>query len=193
LTAYALTLSLDSWQLIVPLAVTGVGMGFVFAPLTTLAMRDVQPALAGAASGFLFTTRQVGQALGSAVIGSVLANRVAGELPGQAAHLASQLPPPFRGPFVASFQRASHHPQDFGVGQAHGAALSSDPSHPVAQRLATLSHEVFGQAFLNAARPSLAICAGILLLAAVFAGGLRGGRSADAARRIDVPARPDAA
>ena len=191
LTASGLTLSDNSWQLVIPLAVMGIGMGFVFAPLTTLAMRDIQPALAGAASGVLFTARQVGQALGSAVIGSVLANRVAGELPEQAVRFAPQVPAPLRGRFLAGFQRASHDSQNFGVGQAHGTSVS--PHTAAAQHLATLSHDVFGQAFLNAARPSLAICGGVLLLAALLAVGLRGGRSADAARRVEAPALGDAA
>jgi EmrB/QacA subfamily drug resistance transporter len=193
LTTYALALSDTSWQLVLPLAVTGIGMGFVFAPLTTLAMRDVQPALAGAASGFLFTNRQVGQALGSAVIGSVLANRAASELPGQAARLASQVPAPFRGRFVAGFQRASHDSQNFGVGAGHGSAIAPHASAATTQHLAILSHDVFGQAFLNAARPSLAICGGVLLLAAALAAGLRGGRTAHAARRADASALGDAA
>jgi EmrB/QacA subfamily drug resistance transporter len=193
LTANALSLSNTSWQLVLPLAITGVGMGFVFAPLTTLAMRDVQPALAGAASGFMFTNRQVGQALGGAVIGSVLANRVATELPDRATHLASQLPAPFRDRFVAGFERASHQSQNFGIGQTHGAGISSDPSPVVTQQLAILSHDVFGQAFLNAARPSLAICAGVLVLAAVFATRFRGGRSAHAARHVASPALENAA
>lgn len=193
LTTYTLSLSNTSWQLVFPLAVTGIGMGFVFAPLTTLAMRDVQPALAGAASGFLFTNRQVGQAVGSAVIGSVLANRAASELPGQAARLASQVPAPWRGQFVAGFQRASHNSQNFGIGHGRGTVLSPHASAATTQHLALLSHDVFGQAFLNAARPSLAICGGILLLAAALAAGLRGGRSAHAARRVDSPALGDAA
>jgi EmrB/QacA subfamily drug resistance transporter len=182
LTANALSLSNNSWNLTLPLAITGIGMGFVFAPMTALAMRDVQPALAGAASGFLFTNRQAGQALGSAVIGSVLANRVASQLPIQAAGLASQVPAAFRGQFLAGFQRASHDSQNFGVSQSP-KVVSSDPSHAVTQHLATISHEVFGQAFLNAARPSLAICAGILVLSAVFATAFRGGRTAAAARQ----------
>jgi len=193
LTAHALALSVTSWQLVLPLAVMGIGMGFVFAPLTTVAMRDVQPALAGAASGFLFTTRQTGQALGSAVIGSILANRAASELPGQAAHLASQVPAPFRERFVSGFLLASHTPQNFGVSQAHGALFPYGTPHAVARHLATVSHEVFAQAFLNAARPSLAICAGVLLLSALLATGLRGGRSADAARRTVAIAEGDAA
>jgi MFS family permease len=193
LTENALALSDTSWSLVFPLAVMGIGMGFVFAPLTALAMRDVQPALAGAASGVLFTTRQVGQALGSAVIGSVLANQVASGLPAQAARLAAQVPTPLRGQFLAGFRQASHASQSFGIGQARTAALSSDPSPAVAHRLAVVSHEVFGQAFLNAARPSLAICAAVLLLAAALAVGLRGGRSAEAARRADSPVLDDAA
>jgi len=193
LTAQTLTLSVTSWQLVFPLAVAGVGMGLVFAPLTTLAMREMRPALAGAASGFLFTNRQVGQALGSAVIGSVLANRVAGELPAQAARYASQVPSAFRGSFVAGFQRASHGSQDFGAGQAHGAGPAGDPPPAVAHHLAALSHDVFGQAFVNAARPSLAICAGILVLAALFGLGFRGGRSAEAANRSLAPTQADAA
>ena len=182
LTANSLSLTDNSWNLTLPLAITGFGMGFVFAPMTALAMRDVQPALAGAASGFLFTNRQAGQALGSAVIGSVLANRVASELPVQAAGLASQVPGAFRGQFLAGFQRASHDSQNFGVSQSP-TVVSSNPSHAITQHLATVSHEVFGQAFLNAARPSLVICAGILILSAVFATGFRGGRSAAAARQ----------
>jgi EmrB/QacA subfamily drug resistance transporter len=183
LTASALALPLTSWQLVLPLAVTGVGMGFVFAPLTTLAMRDVAPALAGAASGFLNTNRQVGQALGTAVIGSVLANRFASELPQQAARVASQVPAPLRGRFVAAFQKASQGAQNFGAGQAHGTASPSDPSSALGQHVAALSHEVFGQAFLGAARPSLEICAGVVILAALFAVWFRGGRSAAVARR----------
>jgi EmrB/QacA subfamily drug resistance transporter len=183
LTANALSLSDSTWNLTIPLAITGIGMGFVFAPLTALAMRDVQPAQAGAASGFLFTNRQAGQALGSAVIGSVLANRVASELPVQAANLASQVPASVRGQFLAGFQRASHDSQNFGISQAPVVKVSSDPSHTLVQHIASVSHEVFGQAFLNAARPSLAICAGIMVLSAVFATLFRGGRSAEAARQ----------
>jgi EmrB/QacA subfamily drug resistance transporter len=187
LTANALSLSNSAWDLTIPLAVTGIGMGFVFAPLTALAMRDVPPAMAGAASGFLFTNRQAGQALGSAVIGSVLANQVASQLPVQAANLASQVPASVRGQFLQNFQRASHDSQSFGIGQAPAVRVSSDPTHTVAQHIAAISHEVFGQAFLNAARPSLMICAGIMILSAIFATAFRGGRTAEDARHEPQP------
>jgi hypothetical protein len=88
-----------------------------------------------------------------------------------------------RGHFVSAFQRASHGAQNFGVGQTHGAALPPDTPSTVALHLSALSHDAFGHAFLNAARPSLAICAMVVVIAALFASGLRGGRSAAGARR----------
>jgi EmrB/QacA subfamily drug resistance transporter len=193
LTAWTLALGTSSWDLAIPLAVTGLGMGFVFAPLNTLAMRDVKPALAGAASGLLFTNRQVGQVMGSAVVGSVLANGVASDLPRQALHVAGQVALPWRGRFVAGFERASHGAQNFGAGQSFDAILPRGTSQAVVQHLAALSHQAFGQAFVNAARPSIALCSGVVLLAALFAGGLRGGRSAADARRVEARSIGDVA
>ena len=66
-----------TWQsLLLPLVVTGIGMGLTFAPMTAAAMRDVPPRIAGSASGILNTMRNIGQVLGIAVLGSLLQNRV---------------------------------------------------------------------------------------------------------------------
>lgn len=53
------------------LAVDGIGMGMVLAPLTTVALAEVAPARAGAASGVLVTVNQTGNAVGVAVIGVI--------------------------------------------------------------------------------------------------------------------------
>ncbi|SEF18899.1 MFS transporter [Jiangella alba] len=50
----------------------GAGAGLVFAPANALALRDVPPAMAGAASGVVSTLRQVGTLLGAVVVGAVL-------------------------------------------------------------------------------------------------------------------------
>jgi EmrB/QacA subfamily drug resistance transporter len=55
---------------LLPAIVAGAGMGMTFAPMTTVAMRNISPRMAGAASGVLNTTRQVGAAVGSAVVGA---------------------------------------------------------------------------------------------------------------------------
>jgi EmrB/QacA subfamily drug resistance transporter len=69
-------LETDWKRLLLPLIVTGVGMGLTFSPMTAAAMRDVPPRIAGSASGILNTMRNIGQVLGIAVLGSFLQNRV---------------------------------------------------------------------------------------------------------------------
>src|SRR5499427_2172414 len=60
----------STWQDFVPtLAVAGVGMGCTFAPMTTIAMRNIEPRVAGAASGMINTVRQVGAVIGTAAVG----------------------------------------------------------------------------------------------------------------------------
>jgi hypothetical protein len=72
----SVTLEAD-WQSLAPsLLLTGLGMGFTFAPMTAAAMRDVPYGIVGSASGILNTTRNIGQVLGIAVLGSLLQNRV---------------------------------------------------------------------------------------------------------------------
>jgi arsenite methyltransferase len=61
--------------------ITGLGVGFTMSPMQTIATRNVDPALAGAASGVLNTARQLGSALGSAVVLAVLQNRLAAHVP----------------------------------------------------------------------------------------------------------------
>ena len=57
--------------------VAGLGVGCTMSPMQTIATRNVDPKLAGAASGVLNTVRQTGAALGSAVVLAVLQNRLA--------------------------------------------------------------------------------------------------------------------
>ena len=64
------------WSFVLPLSITGVGMGMTFAPMTAAAMRQVPAHISGSASGILNTTRNLGQVLGIAVLGSVLQSRL---------------------------------------------------------------------------------------------------------------------
>src|SRR5258708_398287 len=66
-----------------PAIIAGLGMGMTFAPMTTVAMRNISPQLAGAASGVVNTIRQLGAAIGSAVVGAVLQNQLATALHNQ--------------------------------------------------------------------------------------------------------------
>ena len=59
--------------LIVPFAVTGIGMGMFFAPLASTVLGSVRPADEGKASGVNNAVREVGGLLGVAVLASIFA------------------------------------------------------------------------------------------------------------------------
>ncbi|MGC0415111.1 MFS transporter [Embleya sp. AB8] len=71
--------------LILPLTVIGVGFAFVMTPITSIAVGSVPHHLAGMASAGNNTLRQLGGALGPAILGAVLTNRIVAALPN---HLA---------------------------------------------------------------------------------------------------------
>ena len=52
---------------------TGIGMGFTFVPMTIAGLTGVSPADAGIASGLINTTRQIGGAVGLAVVSTIAA------------------------------------------------------------------------------------------------------------------------
>lgn len=101
--------ALAPWMLIY-----GVGLGLTTAQLTRIVLRDVPPASAGLASGTQSTARQVGAALGIAVIGTVFAtsldnamtarSRDAGFAPRQGAVYAERLRDS-----AGTFARGLHH------------------------------------------------------------------------------------
>jgi MFS family permease len=57
----------------VALLLTGISAGMTFMPLTTLALRNVEPEHAGSASGLFQTMQQLGGAVGLAIVASIYA------------------------------------------------------------------------------------------------------------------------
>jgi EmrB/QacA subfamily drug resistance transporter len=165
--------SLDAtWTTFLPgMAIAGVGMGCTFAPMTTVAMRNIQPRLAGAASGVLNTTRQVGGAIGSAVVGAVLQNQLAASLHTQAVTYAAQLPPQVpeaaRQRFIDGFSNAAKSGLE--VGRSSSSGSLSFPGLPpqVASQIAQIAHEVFAHAFVDAMKPTMLVPVAVLMLGAL--------------------------
>ena len=60
------------WWLVIPLMIYGAGLGFASAQLTNVVLADVPMEKSGQASAMTSTFRQVGSALGAAVLGAVL-------------------------------------------------------------------------------------------------------------------------
>jgi MFS family permease len=71
------TVSLTSsfWQMLPGFILGGLGMSFVMTPMSAAAMGAVSVDKAGVASGVLNTFRQVGVALGIAIMGAIITNR----------------------------------------------------------------------------------------------------------------------
>jgi MFS family permease len=168
LAVYLISLSATQATFWGPAVLAGLGMGMTFAPLTTVAMRLIQPQMAGAASGVLNTVRQLGGAVGSAVIGAVLQNRLASQLHDQAVAYSSQIPPAFRDRFVTGFSNAASSGFQVGVGQnGGGPSLPASIPPAVVHTLQAIGKAVFDHAYTNAVRPTLAVSIAVLLVGAV--------------------------
>ena len=164
LLAMDLSLIMTSWTLAVPLAIGGAAMGCTMVPLTTVAMRNVKPEMAGAASGFINTVRQVGGVIGTAIIGAVLANQVVAQLPSQATKAARSLPIATRQRFIASLLHMSKATERFGAGQRPRIPLAPGTPAAVAARIVTAAQDAFAYAFLDGARTCLVVVAIVMAL-----------------------------
>jgi MFS family permease len=77
---FALSTSWSPWWLAPPLIIYGLGLGFDAAQLTNVALEDVPVDQSGSASSVTSTFRQVGSALGAAMLGAVLFSTFSGTL-----------------------------------------------------------------------------------------------------------------
>jgi EmrB/QacA subfamily drug resistance transporter len=159
----------NSWTFFVPMVVTGIGMGGVFAPSVTVAMRQIRPVDAGSASGVLNTTRQVGSAMGAAVMGAVLQNQLASLLPSNAAKAAAQLPAGAQQAFVNGFAGAAKGNLEVGVGQAGHLTLPPGMSPDIAAQIQALATQVFDNSYISAMRPTVALGMAVVLAGAASA------------------------
>src|SRR6266568_2200285 len=157
----------STWiNFLVPAMVAGLGIGMTFAPMTTVAMRNVEPRIAGSASAVLNTIRQLGAAIGSAVVGAVLQNQLASTLHDQAVSHAAALPEAFRAQFVAAFTNVSSKGFEIGAGQS-GTTLPSGIPPAVAHQLAAIAHDVFVSGYIDAMKQTFLLPAAFLLFTAL--------------------------
>lgn len=161
------------WHVVVPLVVYGVGLGMASAQLTGTILVDVPPAQSGQGSATQSTVRQLGSALGTAVIATLLASSVAsaasGSLSGATgadgaaglpAEVASVLPSPVaQGLEDALAPSAGSLIQSVRSGTGEAAALPGSARGPVA--------EVLAKDFTEGSRTPMWLGAGFLALGVV--------------------------
>jgi EmrB/QacA subfamily drug resistance transporter len=158
----------STWQdFLAPLIVAGLGMGGTFAPLTTVAMRRVQPQMAGAASGLLNTVRQVGSVIGTATVGALLENRLVTSLTSQATARSAGVPEPARSAFISGFHQAAASGLLSGGPANSGAAGSRGVPPALAAELQRLAAEVFTNGYVLAMRWTMVLPIAVIALAAI--------------------------
>ncbi len=124
------------WELLLPIALIGVANGYMWAPISTSATRNLPMDQAGAAAGVYNTTRQIGAVLGSAGIAVLMQSRLAVELPGggRVESVAAALPPALRAGFGAAMAQALLLPAAVLVFGLVAALCFATPRHLVARR-----------------------------------------------------------
>jgi EmrB/QacA subfamily drug resistance transporter len=155
------------YTFIPPYLLIGLGMGCLFAPLTTEALRRVPAQLTGALAGMLNTARQVGSAIGSAVTGAVLAAFLATDLQAKASAVAGRLPAAARHGFLGGFSHVAGSGLQVGRGQSGGATVPASVREPLRSQLQRLAHTVFTTSYIGAMRSTVVIPVVLLLLCAV--------------------------
>ena len=157
----------STWiNFLVPAIVAGLGIGMTFAPMTTIAMRNIEPRVAGSASAVLNTIRQLGAAIGSSVIGALLQNRLSTTLHDQAVSQSTSLPEAFRAQFVAAFSNVSSKGFEIGTGQ-NGTTLPSGIPAAVAHQLSQIAHDVFVAGYIDAMKQTFVLPVAFLVFTAL--------------------------
>jgi EmrB/QacA subfamily drug resistance transporter len=169
----------SSWQsFLAPLIVAGLGMGCVFAPLVTTAMRNIQPQMAGAASGVLNTVRQVGLVIGTAAVGALLQNRLVSTMNSQALTRSTALPPAVRGRFITEIHNSASNGIQVGAGQNGGISGQAGLPAQLAAEVARIGHDVFTSGYVQAMRSTMLLPVILLAVGAVSCFALRERRPA---------------
>jgi len=134
------------------LGLVGIGIGFMFAPLTVAVMAAIPPARAGLGSSMINTFRIVGFTAGAAILGSTLVGKFAGNISSELAQ---------RG--------VPSGPSEAVAGQiAHSGAYANQI--PLSGRLGLAQPQIadaINNAFVNATHVVYLICAACMLVAAI--------------------------
>jgi EmrB/QacA subfamily drug resistance transporter len=147
------------WDFTPGLILSGLGMGFIWTPVFSIATRDLPAHLGGVASGVINTIQELGGVFASAVVGAFLQNRLALAMHDRAVEASSQLPAAYQKSFVDGFSNAAHTGFEVGAGQT-GTSLQ------LPAQVQAIAHWVFTHAFVDAMHPTLVLPIVVLVLAA---------------------------
>ncbi len=163
---FALVASLNTpWWVLVPIfAIGGTGVGCTFPPVSSIALRNIDVRLAGAASGVMNTSRQLGGVMGSSIIGAILQSVLASNLNNMAITQAGQLPASLRTTFVNTVAQIAAKGLQIGSPEG-GTAFPT--SAGLTQQVQVLYHDIVVNSYLQALRPTLIVPVVVLFICAL--------------------------
>ena len=135
------------------LGMLGVGIGFMFSPLTVAVLSATPAARSGLASSIVSTGRQIGSTLGVAVLGAFVLQQFTSNIASQLAHRG--VPGPISTTIASKIASA-------------GAQASQVPLSGRLPLAHVSLHQVIGQAFVDALHGSFLISAITMLVTAVL-------------------------
>lgn len=160
------TVDSTRWSLLPSLLIAGLGLGMTFAPLQTIAMRSIRPQVAGAASGFINTTRQLGAVIGSAAVGALLQAQLVSQLTASAEAHAAALPEQARDEFLRAFNGAASTGLQVGAGQT-GVELPPGIPEQLRPTILDVATQTFREGYVTAMHYTLLLPLSVLGLAVV--------------------------
>ncbi len=162
-------------HVIIVTTIMGIGMGNVMAPATESIMGSLPREKAGVGSAMNDTTRQVGGAIGVAVLGSLLSSHYR---PSVGSALSGKVPESL----VAAAKDS--------VGGA--ISVANDPTHPIAPGFRTQIVDAAHQAFVGGLHLASVVAAIVVLIAVIGVLIWLPSRAPDEVEEIDKPAVADA-
>ncbi len=155
--AATMSTSFSPWWMVVPLIVYGIGLGLDSAQLTNVVLVDVPADDSGQASAMNSTFRQVGSALGGAIVGAVLFTGLATSLN----HRLDSVP---------NITPTEHSQIVSTVRDTSGQAINAMAKDPALNAVTTQAAE----AYTDAAHLTAGVCATLILFGLLFSFGLPG-------------------
>jgi hypothetical protein len=151
---YVLAFSADTTfrSLLPALLLHGIGIGFATSQLTNVVLSDIPPQKAGSASGAASMVRQVGTALGIALIGAIFVSQAASHLRHDL-EASPSIPPALREAVLANVGD--------GIGEGPPAGTGDSPIGQQITRLVATS-------VADAARPAVAFAGIVVVLGALL-------------------------
>jgi EmrB/QacA subfamily drug resistance transporter len=146
------------WATLPGMLLGGFGIGCVFAPMASVALRNIEPAMAGAASGVMNTVRQLGSVVGNVSVIVLLQSQLSSKISSVAPKYDAGVPAQLKGNLVNGLTSSAKSGLATGAGQ--NSSIPGLPANLPQQTKAAIgqaANEIFRHGYVEAMKPTLVL------------------------------------